>query len=384
MNDRLGDLPSWALEEAQGDPSEFEDERPSGKKSGRKGGDDGGDIEMGKQNTQPKHMESFFRHVDAVKADIEAVQKASKKIGEINEATMQATTTEEENKLSQKMRPLVDKTNKQAQRTKNTLGLLKEETKKLQSEDAIKPSDLRVRENLVNTLTRKFIDEMKAYQAAQQKYKTDIKKKVTRQVQIVKPDATDEEIDAVMRSEGGRDALYQERILAGGVNDQIKTSYAKVAGKYQDVLALEQSIAELHQMFLDFALLTEQQGELLDQIEFQVKQAADYVEDANVDVYESIEYQHLRGNVVWEASGSVEVEEFLFLVCTSSHFPRSIFSVVLLWTATFRVRKRFILVVWFVLAFTLHHPLVGKAREEWPAGLADAYSSLEFLPCARA
>jgi t-SNARE complex subunit (syntaxin) len=158
----------------------------------------------------------------------------------------------------------------------------------------------RVRENLCNTLTRKFIDEMKAYQASQQKYKTDIKKKVKRQVQIVKPDATDEEIDEVMRSEGGRDALYRERILAGGVNDQVKTTYAKVAGKYQDVLALEQSVAELHQMFLDFALLTEQQGELLDQIEFQVKQAGDYIEDANVDVYESIEYQRkIRKKQCW-------------------------------------------------------------------------------------
>lgn len=141
---------------------------------------------------------------------------------------------------------------------------------------------------------------MKAYQASQQKYKTDIKKKVTRQVQIVKPDATEEEIDAVMRSEGGRDSLYRERILAGGVNDQVKTSYAKVAGKYQDVLALEQSVAELHQMFLDFALLTEQQGELLDQIEFQVKQAGDYVEDANVDVYEAVEYQRkIRKKQCW-------------------------------------------------------------------------------------
>jgi t-SNARE complex subunit (syntaxin) len=70
-----------------------------------------------------------------------------------------------------------------------------------------------------------------------------------------------------------------------------RTTYAKVAGKYQDVLTLESSVAELHQMFLDFALLTEQQGELLDQIEFQVKQAGDYIEDANVDVYESIQYQ---------------------------------------------------------------------------------------------
>jgi len=141
---------------------------------------------------------------------------------------------------------------------------------------------------------------MKLYQAAQQKYKSDIKSKVKRQVQIVKPDATDEEIDAVMKSEGGRDALYKERILAGGVNDQIKTTYAKVAGKYQDVLTLESSVAQLHQMFLDFALLTEQQGELLDQIEFQVKQAGDYVEEANVDVHEAIEYQKsIRKKQCW-------------------------------------------------------------------------------------
>ena len=50
-------------------------------------------------------------------------------------------------------------------------------------------------------------------------------------------------------------------------------------------MTLENSVAELHQMFLDFALLTEQQGELLDQIEYQVKSAADHIEDANVDVY---------------------------------------------------------------------------------------------------
>ena len=49
---------------------------------------------------------------------------------------------------------------------------------------------------MCNTLTRKFIDEMKDYQKAQQDYKTDIQKKMKRQVQIVKPDATDQEVDA--------------------------------------------------------------------------------------------------------------------------------------------------------------------------------------------
>jgi len=148
-----------------------------------------------------------------------------------------------------------------------------------------------IRDNLCNTLTKKFIDETKAYQSAQEKYKSDIKKKVTRQVQIVKPDATDEEIDAVMRSEGGRDALIQRQILTNSPNDQVKTAYAKVAGKYQDVLALEQSVAELHQMFMDFALLIEHQGELLDQIDFHIKQAGNYVEEGNVEVHQAVKYQ---------------------------------------------------------------------------------------------
>jgi syntaxin 1B/2/3 len=80
----------------------------------------------------------------------------------------------------------------------------------------------RVRENLCNTLTRKFIDEMKLYQSAQQKFKADIKKKAERQILTVKEDATPEEIDQIMKSDGGREGLYQQTFLAGGVNDNIK------------------------------------------------------------------------------------------------------------------------------------------------------------------
>ena len=56
-----------------------------------------------------------------------------------------------------------------------------------ESPDTKSTPEVRIRDNLVNTLTRKFVDVMKEYQNAQTKYKTDIKKKVKRQVQIVKP-----------------------------------------------------------------------------------------------------------------------------------------------------------------------------------------------------
>lgn len=44
-------------------------------------------------------------------------------------------------------------------------------------------------------------------------------------------------------------------------------------------------------MFLDFALLVEKQGELLDQIEHQVKEAGDYIESGNKEMVEAIELQ---------------------------------------------------------------------------------------------
>jgi t-SNARE complex subunit (syntaxin) len=45
-------------------------------------------------------------------------------------------------------------------------------------------------------------------------------------------------------------------------SDGIGNTYAQVASKYQDILALEHSMAEIQQMFFDLALLTKQQEEL--------------------------------------------------------------------------------------------------------------------------
>ena len=42
-----------------------------------------------------------------------------------------------------------------------------------------------------------------------------------------------------------------------GADQAVRNVYRDVADKYQDVLTLEASIAELHQMFLDFSLLVE-------------------------------------------------------------------------------------------------------------------------------
>lgn len=237
-------------------------------------------------------MQEFFSEVEVVKTNIVVIKEATRKIAEINQNVLQATTNEREQDFSNELEPLVKSTNKKATHAKQLLQRLREDTDKLKSSTATKQTpEIRIRENLTNTLTRKFVDVMKEYQNAQTKYKTDIKKKVKRQVQIVKPDATTEEIDAVFKSGGGSGEVLKSAILTGEAADSIRNAYMNVADKYQDVLTLEASVAELHQMFLDFALLTEKQGELLDQIEHQVKEASDYIDQGNSEMVQAIEIQ---------------------------------------------------------------------------------------------
>lgn len=79
-----------------------------------------------------------------------------------------------------------------------------------------------IRDNLCNTLTRKYRDEIGLYQAAQEQYKADTLDKVFRQVKIVQPDITDEEMGVILKSEEGRNDLYRELVLAGSVSSEAK------------------------------------------------------------------------------------------------------------------------------------------------------------------
>jgi syntaxin 1B/2/3 len=59
------------------------------------------------------------------------------------------------------------------------------------------------------------------------------------------------------------------------------------AGKHEDLVRLEASIKEVHQLFMDMALMVEMQGELLDNVEEAVSRSAEYTEQGVVQLQEA-------------------------------------------------------------------------------------------------
>lgn len=235
-------------------------------------------------------MQEFFRIVEIVKKNIVAIRDAAKNISEINQELVFATTEEKEESASQGLAQLIQTGNKNAKTAQGLLKDLNKEVKDMEESKGSPASELRIRKNLVQTLTKKYIDVLKEYQNVQNKSKEVKKKRAVKRVQQIKPDATPEEIEAVVQS-GNAGSIMKQSILQGDAADVIRNAYENATSKYQDVLRLEASVAELAQMFQDFALIVEQQGELLDQIEYQVKTAADFIDEGNTHMVGAIEIQ---------------------------------------------------------------------------------------------
>lgn len=159
--------------------------------------------------------------------------KAScKKIQSINQEVLLATSSDVEANLSNQLNKVLGSSNRAAKRCKATLQTIQDETEIMKKEKTTANSnELRIRENLINTLSRKFVEVVKEYQQKQQSYKDDVKKKVARQVRIVKEDATDAEIDEVMHS-GGTEKMFQSAILKTAA-DPIREAYEKAQDKYK-------------------------------------------------------------------------------------------------------------------------------------------------------
>merc|ERR1712210_367934 len=75
---------------------------------------------------------------------------------------------------------------------------------------------------------------------------------------------------------------------------QAKQTLADIEARHADIIKLETSIKELHDMFMDMAMLVESQGEMIDRIEYHVEHAVDYVQTSTQDCCQII--------LVWQSS----------------------------------------------------------------------------------
>jgi len=234
-------------------------------------------------------MNSFFGEVEEVKKLMKTIRQNIQQIEQNHGECLTAISSEQGREANQRLEHLMKETNRAAQEVRKKLKAMDTENKDFakRNEGA---SEARIRTNMHGTLTRKFVDVMAQYQEIQTKYKNKYRDRVERQFRIVKPTATKDEIDEMV--EGGEQAdLFTQQFLQGPGHAAARNALADIQERHKDITRLETSIQELHQLFLDMAVLVETQGELLDQIEYTVAQSVNYTGKAVEELRSATKYQ---------------------------------------------------------------------------------------------
>uniref|UniRef100_A0A1B6DVB5 t-SNARE coiled-coil homology domain-containing protein n=1 Tax=Clastoptera arizonana TaxID=38151 RepID=A0A1B6DVB5_9HEMI len=202
----------------------------------------------------------------------------SRKLKKKHSSILSAPQTDE--KVKQELEDLMADIKKFANKVRAKLKIIEQNIE--QEEHTNKSSaDLRIRKTQHSTLSRKFVEVMTEYNRTQTDYRERCKGRIQRQLEITGRQTTNEELEEML--EQGNPAVFTQGIIME--TQQAKQTLADIEARHADIIKLENSIRELHDMFMDMAMLVESQGELVDRIEYNVTNTADHVSTARGELH---------------------------------------------------------------------------------------------------
>ncbi|XP_026289774.1 syntaxin-1A isoform X2 [Frankliniella occidentalis] len=229
-------------------------------------------------------MDEFFAEVEEIREMIDKIQANVEEVKKKHSAILSAPQTDE--KVKQELEDLMADIKKTANKVRAKLKVIEQNIE--QEEHTNKSSaDLRIRKTQHSTLSRKFVEVMTEYNRTQTDYRERCKGRIQRQLEITGRTTTNEELEEML--EQGNSAVFTQGIIME--TQQAKQTLADIEARHADIIKLENSIRELHDMFMDMAMLVESQGEMIDRIEYHVEHAVDYVQTATQDTKKALKYQ---------------------------------------------------------------------------------------------
>lgn len=145
----------------------------------------------------------------------------------------------------------------------------------------------RIAQAQYSALARTFQAAMHEYNQAEMKQRENCKIRIQRQLEIMGKDVSSNQIEDMF--EQGKWDVFSENLLADVKG--ARAALNEIENRHREMLRLESRIRDLHDLFLQMAMLVEQQADTLDVIEFNVQKTLDYTGQAKVQVRKAVQYK---------------------------------------------------------------------------------------------
>jgi len=151
---------------------------------------------------------------------------------------------------------------------------LKDRIQKLESSPL--QGNAQLRRNRIGLLRSNFLESIQNYQRVEQEGRVKVRQRAERQVRIVNPDASPEEVNAIV--EGGGQQVFAQALTNSTRYAESRNAFREVQQRQQDLQQMEKTLAELAQLFNDMGTLVEQHDAVINEVETTARNVADDTE----------------------------------------------------------------------------------------------------------
>ncbi|KAG9148249.1 hypothetical protein Leryth_012206 [Lithospermum erythrorhizon] len=263
-----------------------------------------------------ENLDKFFEDVEAIKNELNELETIYRQLQSSHEKSKTLHNSKSVKDLRAKMDNDVALALKKAKFIKVHLESLDQSNASNRKLPGCGPgsSSDRTRTSVVNGLRKKLQESMHQFNELRQKMASEYRETVQRRYYTVTGENPDESLLDNLISTGQSETFLQKAIQEQG-RGQVMDTIMEIQERHDAVKELEKNLRELHQIFMDMAVLVQHQGEQLDDIESQVLRANSYVRGGAEQL--QVARKHQKNTRKWTCYGIILLLIIILIVVLS-------------------------------------------------------------------
>lgn len=262
------------------------------------------------------NLDRFFEDVEAIKDELRDLESLYTQLQASHEQSKTIHNAKAVKDLRSRMEADISASLKKAKVIKVRLEGLDRSNAANRSVPGCGPgsSSDRTRTSVVNGLRKKLQDTMNRFNELRQKMSSEYRETVQRRYYTVTGENPDEKILDNLIETGESETFLQKAIQQQG-RGQVMDTIMEIQERHDAVKDMERNLRELHQVFMDMAVLVQSQGEQLDDIESQVNRANSFVRGGTEQL--QVARKHQKNTRKWTCFGIVLLLIIILIIVLS-------------------------------------------------------------------
>jgi len=244
------------------------------------------DIEMKPLKGKSGDFDEFLEVAQGISSGINTIRQNVDEMKRLQKRILSEPSKTERDKIQAKYDDLVSSNKSLSRKVQKQLKDEQATIDKLSKKESMvskEYSELRMRKTQISTASSRFLEIWAEYNTDQLEFRDAVKNNLKKNIRITNSAMTDEEIENKIDS-GDTDAFSAAIIKETAI---AKDQLMAVESRHQEMLKLEASIIEVHEMFMDLSNMVSMQGEQIDRIEDHINSAVIDVETGRGELFKA-------------------------------------------------------------------------------------------------